>query len=104
MYISRGYRPGNGAGPSSAQKAKSRGWMLWLSRNLNPYRRTCAWAFSSEISKGGFRSITTGSWATPRMRMENSEALVRRLIERITVFDEMLVIEFKSGLEVEVEV
>ena len=36
--------------------------------------------------------------------MEKSEALVRRLIERITVFDEMLVIEFKSGLEVEVEV
>ena len=35
---------------------------------------------------------------------EYSEALVRRLIERITVFDEMLVIEFKSGLEIEVEV
>ena len=35
---------------------------------------------------------------------EYSEVLVRRLIERITVFDEMLVIEFKSGLEVEVEV
>jgi hypothetical protein len=33
-----------------------------------------------------------------------SEALVRRLIERITVFDEMLEIEFKSGLEIEVEV
>ena len=35
---------------------------------------------------------------------EYSEVLVRRLIERITVFDELLVIEFKSGLEVEVEV
>lgn len=35
---------------------------------------------------------------------EYSDALVRRLIERITVYDEMLVIEFKSGLEIEVEV
>lgn len=32
-----------------------------------------------------------------------SDALVRRLIERITVYDEMLVVEFKSGLEIEVE-
>ena len=28
-----------------------------------------------------------------------SEALVRRLIEKITVYDEKLVVEFKSGLE-----
>lgn len=35
---------------------------------------------------------------------EYSDALVRRLIEKITVFDEMLVIEFKSGLELQVEV
>lgn len=34
---------------------------------------------------------------------EYSDALVRRLIEKITVFDEMLVIEFKSGLEIQVE-
>lgn len=34
---------------------------------------------------------------------EYSDALVRRLIERITVYDEMLVVEFKSGLEIEVE-
>ena len=34
---------------------------------------------------------------------EYSDALVRRLIERITVYDEKLIIEFKSGLEVEVE-
>ena len=34
---------------------------------------------------------------------EYSDALVRRLIERITVFDEKLVVEFKSGLEIEVE-
>lgn len=34
---------------------------------------------------------------------EYSEDLVRRLIEKITVFDEMLVIEFKSGLEIQVE-
>lgn len=34
---------------------------------------------------------------------EYSDALVRRLIEKITVIDEMLVIEFKSGLEIQVE-
>ena len=34
---------------------------------------------------------------------EYSDALVRRLIERITVYDEMLVVEFKSGLEIEVD-
>ena len=34
---------------------------------------------------------------------EYSETLVRRLIEKITVYDEMLVVEFKSGLQIEVE-
>ena len=32
-----------------------------------------------------------------------SEALVRRLIEKITVYDEKLVVEFKSGFAVEVD-
>ena len=32
-----------------------------------------------------------------------SEALVRRLIEKITVYDEKLVVEFKSGFTVEVD-
>lgn len=34
---------------------------------------------------------------------EYSEILVRRLIERVTVYDEKIIVEFKSGLEVEVE-
>lgn len=34
---------------------------------------------------------------------EYSEALVRRLIEKITVCDEKLIVEFKSGLEVEID-
>lgn len=34
---------------------------------------------------------------------EYFDALVRRLIEKITVYDEMLVVEFKSGLEIEVD-
>lgn len=34
---------------------------------------------------------------------EYSETLVRRLIEKITVYDEKLMVEFKSGLTVEVE-
>ena len=33
---------------------------------------------------------------------EYDEMLVRRLIERITVYDEKYVIEFKSGIEIEV--
>lgn len=35
---------------------------------------------------------------------EYSEALVRRLIEKIVVYDEKLVVEFKSGLSQEVDV
>ncbi len=35
---------------------------------------------------------------------EYSEALVRRLIEKITVYDEKLTVEFKSGLKIDVEV
>ena len=34
---------------------------------------------------------------------EYSEAMVRRLIAKITVYDEKLTVEFKSGLEIEVE-
>ena len=34
---------------------------------------------------------------------EYSETLARRLIEKITVYDKKLVVEFKSGLTVEVE-
>ena len=34
---------------------------------------------------------------------EYSELLARRLIEKVTVYDEKLLIEFKSGLTVEVE-
>ena len=34
---------------------------------------------------------------------EYSEPLARRLIEKITVYDEKMVVEFKSGLTVEVE-
>ena len=33
---------------------------------------------------------------------EYDEALVRRLIERITVFDDHLMVIFKSGIEIEV--
>lgn len=34
---------------------------------------------------------------------EYSEPLARRLIEKVTVYDEKLVVEFKSGLQIEVE-
>ena len=31
------------------------------------------------------------------------EHLVRRLVEKITVYDERMTVEFKSGLEIDVE-
>ena len=34
---------------------------------------------------------------------EYSETLTRRLIEKITVYDEKMVVEFRSGLQVEVD-
>ena len=34
---------------------------------------------------------------------EYDEQLVRRLIEKVTVFDDNLTIEFKSGVEIDVE-
>lgn len=35
---------------------------------------------------------------------EYDEQLVRRLIEKVTVFEEKVNIEFKSGVEVDVEI
>lgn len=35
--------------------------------------------------------------------IEYSEPLARRLIEKLTVYDEKLVVEFKSGLQIDVE-
>ena len=34
---------------------------------------------------------------------EYSEAMVRRLIEKVTVYDEKLTVEFKSGLTIDVD-
>ena len=34
---------------------------------------------------------------------EYSEAMVRRLIARITVYEEKMTVEFKSGLEIDVD-
>ncbi|HHY72091.1 MAG TPA: integrase [Bacillus bacterium] len=34
---------------------------------------------------------------------EYDEQLVRRLIEKITVYDDKLTIEFKSGIEIDIE-
>lgn len=35
--------------------------------------------------------------------VEYDEQLVRRLLEKVTVFDEKIVVEFKSGVEIEVD-
>ena len=39
----------------------------------------------------------------PEAVTEYSESLARRLVERITIFDEKIVVELKSGLQMEVE-
>ena len=39
----------------------------------------------------------------PAAVTEYSEALARRLVDRITIFDEKIVVELKSGLTMEVE-
>ena len=39
----------------------------------------------------------------PKELQEYDEQLVRRLIEKITVFDNKLTIEFKSSVEIEIE-
>lgn len=39
----------------------------------------------------------------PAAVTEYSEALTRRLFEKITIFDEKIVVELKSGLQMEVE-
>ncbi len=39
----------------------------------------------------------------PEAITEYSDALVRRLIEKVTIFDEKISVEFKSGLETEVD-
>lgn len=39
----------------------------------------------------------------PAAVTEYSEVLARRLVERITIFDEKIVVELKSGLQMEVE-
>ena len=36
--------------------------------------------------------------------LEYDEQLVRKLVEKVTVYEEELVVEFKSGLEIRVEI
>ena len=39
----------------------------------------------------------------PQIITEYSDAITRRLVEKITIFDEKIVVELKSGLQMEVE-
>ena len=39
----------------------------------------------------------------PTMLTEYSDAITRRLVEKITIYDEKIVVELKSGLQIEVE-
>ena len=39
----------------------------------------------------------------PTMLTEYSDIITRRLVEKITVYDEKIVVELKSGLQMEVE-
>ena len=39
----------------------------------------------------------------PQAITEYSDAITRRLVEKVTIFDEKIVVELKSGLQMEVE-
>ena len=39
----------------------------------------------------------------PTMLTEYSDAITRRLVEKITIYDEKIVVELKSGHQIEVE-
>ena len=39
----------------------------------------------------------------PQAITDYSDALTRRLVERITIYDEKIMVELKSGLQMEVE-
>ena len=39
----------------------------------------------------------------PTMLTEHSDVITRRLVEKITIYDEKIVVELKSGLQMEVE-
>ena len=39
----------------------------------------------------------------PTMLTEYSDAITRRLVEKITIYDEKIVVELKSGLQMKVE-
>ena len=39
----------------------------------------------------------------PTMLTEYSDAITRRLVEKITIYDEKIVVELKSGLQMEVK-
>ena len=39
----------------------------------------------------------------PTMLTEYSDVITRRLVEKITIYDEKIVVELKSGLQMEVE-
>ena len=39
----------------------------------------------------------------PTMLTEYSDAITRRLVEKITIYDEKIVVELKSGLKIEME-
>ena len=40
----------------------------------------------------------------PQATTEYSNTITRRLVEKITIFDEKIVVEMKSGLQMEAEV
>ena len=57
---------------------------------------------AGRITANGISSIWKAIAAISVETLEYDEALVRKLIERITVYDEKYVVEFKSGVEIDV--
>lgn len=75
-----------------------------LADEINELRAEKEELLLQEANKDGIRQrmadMVTFLQSEPEEVTEYSEALVRRMIEKITVYDDHFVVEFKSGIEI----
>ena len=75
-----------------------------LADEINELRAEKEELLLQEANKDGIRQRMTDMvsflQSEPEEVTEYSEALVRRMIEKITVYDDHFVVEFKSGIEI----
>ena len=79
-----------------------------LIRHLRKNRQNCSQDILTEAAMNTeliekLEDLTTFLDEQTEALTEYSEAMVRRLIARITVYEEKMTVEFKSGLEIDVD-